>query len=406
MNSVSVAGERREWRWLWVTLFAVAFGTQVPTPLLLRYKAELGLSATTMTAIFGMYAAGLLPALLLAGPASDRHGRRVVAAPFVLLAAATSALFISAAASPPMLYVCRFLQGAVSGVVFSVGSAWLAELSSSARVAARRATVALSLGWALGPLSAGLLGQYGPAPTTLPYLVHLVLMTAGVAALVAVPETLTERRPAPLINIGVPPGAATAFVRFVVPVAVAVFTLATVPVTVLPLLLQRTLTGMDLAVTGVVAATTLIAGALVQPPARRLSAVQAGPAGTAVGALGLLVSLAASGLDAWLLLLPAALLLGAGYGLCLVAGLTVTELLAAPHARGALTASFYACAYLGFAAPLLLSVTAGSGGFGPPLAGLAALLAVGTAYLSTGPGRRAVQDAIQSRERETAGTPA
>jgi MFS family permease len=61
---------------LWVVLFVVAFGTNVPTPLLLVYRDALGLSATALTGAFGLYAAGLVPMLLLAGPASDRFGRR------------------------------------------------------------------------------------------------------------------------------------------------------------------------------------------------------------------------------------------------------------------------------------------------------------------------------------------
>jgi MFS family permease len=71
------------------------------------------------------------------------------------------------------LFAGRFLQGAVSGVVFSVGSAWLGELVGSPARAARLTTAALSAGWGLGPLTAGILGQWFPAPTVLPYLVYL-----------------------------------------------------------------------------------------------------------------------------------------------------------------------------------------------------------------------------------------
>ena len=50
----------------------------VPTPLLLVYQERLGLSPEVLTALFGCYAAGLVPALLLAGQLSDRLGRRLV----------------------------------------------------------------------------------------------------------------------------------------------------------------------------------------------------------------------------------------------------------------------------------------------------------------------------------------
>ena len=50
-----------------VALFAVAFGTNVP-PLLLVYELRLHLSAAALTAMFGAYAVGLVPALLASGP--------------------------------------------------------------------------------------------------------------------------------------------------------------------------------------------------------------------------------------------------------------------------------------------------------------------------------------------------
>ena len=55
------------WKRAVFALFAVAAGTNVPTPLLLVYQERLGLSAEVLTALFGCYAAGLVPALLLAG---------------------------------------------------------------------------------------------------------------------------------------------------------------------------------------------------------------------------------------------------------------------------------------------------------------------------------------------------
>src|SRR5918997_2617695 len=87
---------------LWTVVFAVAFGTNVPTPLLLVYRDTLGLGPNVLTAAFGVYAAGLIPALLLAGPASDRLGRRPVVVPFVVLALVASLLFLPAAGSVPL----------------------------------------------------------------------------------------------------------------------------------------------------------------------------------------------------------------------------------------------------------------------------------------------------------------
>src|SRR4051795_4585221 len=223
-------------------LFAVAAGTNVPTPLLLVYQERLGLSPEVLTALFGCYAAGLVPALLLAGQLSDRLGRRRVAIPGIVLSGLASLAFAAAGDSLPLLFAARFLQGVVSGVVFSVGSAWVGELSAASGEAAggRRAAVAMTAGFALGPLASGLLGQYGPAPTVLPYLLHAVLACAGLALAMRLPETVVLRargaprgpRAAPLAPRG--DGALVATV--LAPVAVCVYAFPSSVVSAVPLL--------------------------------------------------------------------------------------------------------------------------------------------------------------------------
>lgn len=395
-------GRLARWQGLWFVLFAVAFGTNVPTPLLLIYRERMTLSTTVVTAIFGVYAAGLLPALFLAGPASDRLGRRRITVPFVVLSALASGIFLLASSSVPLLFVGRFVQGAVSGVVFSVGTAWLTELigPAAAGLAARRATVALSAGWALGPLSAGLLGQWAPAALTVPYVVHLLLMVPALLAAWVVRETLVVRAGAsgPVINLGIPRGAGRAFAWFVVPAGLLVFTFPSLSVTVLPLFLQRTMAGIDVAVTGVIAGLTMVSGVLVQPLGKRLAPSRAAPLGGLLGGAGLTLSVLAETVAAWPLLLVVAVLLGAGYGLTLAAGLTAAEHLAAEEARGAITASFYAVAYVGFGVPLVVSAIATGVAFSAPLVGIALLCALLAAVLA-GPGRQALGSGLDEPDR-------
>lgn len=377
-------------------MFVVAFGTNVPTPLLLVYRDLLGLSSDALTGAFGVYAAGLVPALLLAGPASDRFGRRRVVVPFVVLSIVTSLLFLGASGSVALLFVGRFLQGAVSGVVFSVGTAWLGELVGEPARAARLTTAALGGGWAIGPLVSGLMAQWLPLPTVLPYLVHVALMLVGLALLPRVPETLApaDRRAGPWVNLGVPPGARIPFLIVVLPVAIGVFTFPSTAVTVLPLLLTPSMPQIAVAITGLVAGVTLLTGVFAQPLGRRIGYVAAGPTGLGVGAAGFGLSLVGVSTGAWPLLVPVALLLGVGYGLCLAAGLTMVGELASPTARGALTGTFYACAYLGFGVPLLLSVAGGDAGFTGPLGVLAVVIAVYAALLALPAARRLVSGRV------------
>ena len=382
-------GARRAWG-LAVAIFAVAFGTNVPTALLLRYRELLELSPTMVTVVFATYAAGLVPALLLAGPFSDRRGRRTAVLPFVVVAGVASViLLVGASTSLTALLAGRFLQGVVSGVVFSVGSAWLAELVPDAGAASRRASASMSLGFALGPLSAGFLGQFAPLPDVLSYLVHLVFVAVAVALVARAPETVRTRRVRERwINLGVPPAARPAFLAFVVPAALLVFTFPSIAVTVLPLGLETAMPGLELVATGLVAGVTLGVGVLIQPLAGRLGIARSAPIGAGSGALGLLLGAVAITLEQPLLLLPVSLLLGGGYGLSLPAGLTATQQLADPAHRGALVSTYLALTYLGFGAPVVLTAVSDDLDFVPAVLGFAAAALVATVWLTFGPGAR------------------
>lgn len=372
-------------------MFGIAFGANVPTALLLSYRERLDLSPTMLTVVFAVYAAGLVPALLLAGPASDHHGRRALVLPFVVVGAAASVVLVAAATSLAALIAGRFLQGAVSGVVFSVGSAWLAELIGEPGVASRRATTAMSLGFSLGPLSAGFLGQYLPAPTTLAYGVHLILMGAALAMLPRVRETVVRRHgTGRLLNLGVPRPARRAFLTFVAPLAPWVFTFPAVSVTVLPLALQDVMPGYELVISGAVAGVTLGVGAFVQPMVARLGAVRAAPLAPLAGASGLGLGLVAIVVELPLLLLPAAVLLGCGYGVGLSAGLTATQWLADPEQRGALVSTFYALTYLGFGVPVVVTAVSTGTEFIAALSALAGLAVITALWLQLGPAGRLV----------------
>ncbi len=362
-------------------MFAVAFGTNVFTPLLVVYRRELELPATAVTAAFAVYAAGLLPALLLAGPASDRIGRRRLVLPFAALAGAVSLLFVPAAGAAPLLYAARFLHGLVSGAVFAVGSAWLADLSGRPGAAARRTTVATTAGFSLGPLTSGVLGQYAPWPTTLPFLVHVavIVVALGVVwrapdAIAAGPATDPATGPAArkLVDLRLPAGTRRRFWLVLVPTAICVFSFPSTAATVLPLLLPTA--GPEVVQAGLVAGVPLAVATAVAPASRLLRSMT-GPVGALVGAAGLGVT-ALTGAGSVPALVLAAVLLGCGAGLTLTAGLALAQQLATERARGALSSAFYAWAYVGFGLPVVITATAAGGSLTGPLGVAAALFAV------------------------------
>ena len=365
--------EPQTWRRAAFALFTVAAGTNVPTPLLLVYRDTLGLGPGVLTAVFGVYAAGLVPAIIYAGPLSDRLGRRRVVLPLMVAAAGVSLLLVLAASSVTLLFLGRFLQGAVSGAVFSVGSAWVGELSAAAGVGAagRRAAVAMSAGFSLGPLVAGFLAQYAPLPTTLPYLVHVGLVGFGLRATRSLPETVTLGQPrsahrGPLVSAG----DRRTLLTVLLPMSVCVYAFPSVVIAAVPLLVETS--APPVLLTGLLAGITLGAGTLAAPLQRRVGRWSA-VVGVGTGSLGYLVATLGAGSGSPPLLLAAALLLGSGGGLTLAAGLGLTARLAQPQRRGALSATFLATAYLGFSAPFITAMLANATDVQVPLALFAAV---------------------------------
>ena len=368
-------------------LLGAGWGSNQFTPMLLVYGDSLGLGTGTAEALFGFYALGLIPGLLLAGPLSDARGRRpmvLASAWFSLLASLT---LIAGHDSIPVLFAGRLLAGVGSGAAFGAGTAWLRELSSppfgaaEARSTARRAAVAMTLGFALGPIVTGLLAQWGPARQVVPYLPHLAIMIVVLLLVRRAPETVpSSGRTVPW---RFPSGArARRFRRVVVPMAPWVFTAPAVAFALLPSIVGAGSATDGIALTATITMLCALAGVMVQPLARR---ADGGDAGVRAGVVGLLVLAAGLGLAAlsvgeariWLLV-PTAIVLGSAYGLCLVAGLVEIQRIAEPRALAGLTSVYYALTYLGFAAPYLFSVAAHLIGYPTQLL-IAAALAVLTA---------------------------
>jgi MFS family permease len=370
-----------------MVLFAVAFGTNVPTPLLLLYQDHLQLTAAATVGIFVIYAAGLILGLVPAGVLSDTHGRRVVTLPSVATAGLATMLFIMGKDSLAVLLVARFMQGAASGAVFGVGSAWLQELSAADGVlaGARRVATALSGGFAMGPVAAGVLGQWAPNPLVMPYLLHAVLMVLAVGSTWAARDAFAPRPGVWPWGRGWEPLAVRerqVWGRFLLPVSFCVFAFPSTSLAVIPLLLRAATDHQHVAVTGGIVAATLLSGALVQPLARRLGVARAAVAAAASGSAGAVLCVLSVAWMGWTLLLPAALLLGAAYGLALFAGLAGVAIITGDSRRGLMTSLFYCVAYCGFAVPWIISAVQPLTGFPVPL-GVLGLVGAGLALALT-----------------------
>jgi MFS transporter len=168
--------------------------TSAPSPIYPLYLERWGFSVTILTAVFAVYVAGLVGALLTVGSLSDHLGRRPVLVGSLLVAAAGTAIFW-AAGGVFSLVIARVVQGIATGTATGALAAGLVEFSPEGRpqVGPTMTAVGTSFGLAIGGGLAGLLVQVSPRPDA-EIFPALTLAFVVLAALVfAIPETVVRR---------------------------------------------------------------------------------------------------------------------------------------------------------------------------------------------------------------------
>ena len=152
---------RTPWRLLWLLICITAIGPttlNILVPALPNLARTLRTDADTVQLAVSLYLIGLASAQLLAGPLSDRFGRRPVAIGGLALTAVTS-LAALAVGNVASLIVVRIVQavGAASGIV--VARAIVRDLFERDRAAAMLGlvTTAMVIAPTFGPLIGGLL---------------------------------------------------------------------------------------------------------------------------------------------------------------------------------------------------------------------------------------------------------
>jgi MFS family permease len=360
-------------------VFVSGWGGNQFTPLLAMYR-DSGLSVVTVDALLGAYVLGLVPGLLTAGAQSERYGRKPLMIAATVLSLVSSCLL--AIGGVGWIAVGRFVTGLAVAVAMAVGSTWVVELSVRAgathAAGMRRAALWLTLGFGFGAGVAGVLAQWAPAPMVLPYLVHAVLAGLCLVALTGVPETRV-RAPSRQGTTRFAGARHPRFRRVVVPMAPWIFGSAGVAYAIMPQLVGDRLGTWGLVYSTLLTVCTLGAGALVQPLARRLDrTTSARGVITSMGvmSLGLVVSVIASLVRSPVVALIAAIVLGAAYGIAIVAGLLELQRLVRPEELAALTGVYYALAYIGFLLPTVLAVLSGLATYPMLLCGLV-LVAIG-----------------------------
>ncbi len=330
-------------------LFVLLLSANLPTPLYAVYRERFGFTGTVLTLIFATYALVLIPSLLIFGELSDRIGRRRVIA--LGLGVATVALVLFAVArGTGWLFAARATQGLAVGVITGTATAALVEHEPGGdeRRAALVATLGQAGGGATGPILAGVLAQWAPAPRVLCYLVGAALTAVVGVAMLRVPESPPRGGRWRPQWPSVPRDKRGVFARAALTGA-SVWAVGALFLSVMPTYAGTVLKTHNLAVLGAITALMLGTACVAQTASLRTGLRPA--TGQVIGLCALVAGLAA--LVAAFpprslpLLLVAAILAGAGLGFGFVGAQTQINHLAPGERRGELTAAFITCVYLG-----------------------------------------------------------
>ena len=361
----------KPWMRVSSALLAVAWGGNEFTPLLVMYRTVEGYEQVAVDMLLAAYVLGIVPALLIGGPLSDRHGRRALMIPAPILAMVGSILLAMGAGSLVLLFVGRVFSGLALGLGMAVGTSWIKELSDRPyeehpeRVSgAHRASLSLTAGFALGAVIAATLAQFAPLQTVLPYVINLLICLPAVLLVAGAPETRYASAPhgSLLSDLKIPATRQHRFWFVVAPSAPWVFGCAASSYAILPALMADVV-GPDygIAFSGLMCLVGLGCGFFIQPLGRHLDrdgSIRSLAVGMVAVILGMLTGVAAASTLNILVVLAASGVLGCGYGLVLVSGLQEVQRIARPDDLAGLTAVFYSLTYMGFFVPMVLALIA------------------------------------------------
>lgn len=335
-------------------LTLMAFGT-VPTPLWPIYQVRDHFGAITVTVAFAVMVIGAAGGLGFLGHLSDRFGRRRIILP-ALLTGIASAAVLAIWPQLPGLLVGRILTGLAIGLMASTATAYLTDLYREARPEAAPtfpalvATVSNLGGLALGPLVAGVLAQWAPAPVRTSYLIFGGLMVVLLLMVLSSPETVDteladQDRP---VRFAVRSGQ-----QFAAAAALGFFAFAVMGLfSSLGAIIVRGELGItSYFVGGLAPFVTFAASAVAQLAVGRMAYRRVLVLGTVLFPLGLALTAVSLYHPVLWLFLVAAAFAGSGAGLLFKSAVAETVIAADPASRAGVLAMFFVISYVGMGLP-------------------------------------------------------
>ena len=332
---------------------AIMVGTTLPTPMYALYGQQMHFAVLTTTVIYATYAGGVLFALLAFGRWSDAIGRRPVLLAGVAFALASAAVFL-VADSVPMLLVGRVLSGLSAGIFTGTATAAVIEAAPEKwrTRAAAVATVANIGGLGTGPLLAGLLVQYAPAPLHLSFIVHIVLAALAGIAVLMVPETSQRTGRIGVQRLTVPVEVRAVFVVASL-AAFAGFAVTGLFAAVAPSFLSQVVGIDNHAVAGLIACSIFAASAVAQVAAGSMNPQRAVAVGCAILVVGMVILAVALQFSSLVGLIAAAVVSGIGQGISFSRGLAAVAERTPADRRAEVSSTYFVVAYVAISLPVV-----------------------------------------------------
>jgi len=342
--------------WLVAAVYAVVMmGGTLPIPLYRFWSASMHFGAFGTTAIFAVYAFGVLVSLLVFASLSDQLGRRPVLIGALIVLGISTAVFLVAGGLTGLL-IARFVFGLAAGVITATANAALAELArkDKPQAASTLSTVANMGGLGLGSVAAGTVARFFSDPTHEVFWWYLIALGLAVIAVIAVPETVKKkagfrleiRRPS------LPGGPDRRMFLGILGLVLAAFAVNGVFSSLVPAFVQNQLHIDDALASAVLVSIVFFAALLAQvlPHPRIANGPLAGPVTLIAGSIVFEAGLLMGSLPVFVV---GTVVAGVGVGLVFGRGIGVTQRLANPGRRADMVATYFLAAYIGSTVPTL-----------------------------------------------------
>jgi MFS family permease len=342
---------------LLLVLSGVALGVSgLPAPLYGMYEEQWHLSPLATTLVFAVYAVAALGAVLVSGKVSDVVGRKPVLLGALVAMIVGLGVFLIAD-NMAMLMLARIIHGAAVGSIVVAGAAALLDLRPNHGVRSGQLSgVSFNIGMTVAIVGSALLAQYAPHPMRTPYAIVAVICAILGVGVLALREPHQSRTSGP-IRIARP--AVPAEIRgdfwFAALGVTASWSVLGVLLSLYPSLAAQQTHVHNLVFGGAVVGTTAFSAAIAQLLSTRVPARRSAIVGDVGMAIALVLTVPVLATHSWPLVLSAAAVLGAAFGLGFGGSLRHLSHVVPSNRRGETMSAFYLIAYTAMAVPTIVA---------------------------------------------------